>query len=135
MNHPILTAKGEHELLILPQMANRHGLVAGATGTDKTVTLQVLAENFSITVSADSGADRQIAARFALTHLGEIGSSGFTATIGSRNEIHAPSAVPPVAHRSRSWSVMSSSSPCVGVEAGLPVASREMSDTCVARHP
>ena len=48
MNHPILTAKGEHELFILPEMANRHGLVAGATGTGKTVTLQVLAENFSI---------------------------------------------------------------------------------------
>ena len=30
-----------------PKMANRHGLVAGATGTGKTVTLQVLAESFS----------------------------------------------------------------------------------------
>jgi DNA double-strand break repair helicase HerA and related ATPase len=47
MNNPILAAKGEHELFILPQMANRHGLVSGATGTGKTVTLQVLAENFS----------------------------------------------------------------------------------------
>ena len=47
MNDPILAAKGEHELFILPQMANRHGLVSGATGTGKTVTLQVLAENFS----------------------------------------------------------------------------------------
>ncbi|MBY0384094.1 DUF853 domain-containing protein, partial [bacterium] len=32
---------------LLPQLANRHGLIAGATGTGKTVTLQVLAENFS----------------------------------------------------------------------------------------
>ena len=32
---------------LLPQMANRHGLVAGATGTGKTVTLKVLAESFS----------------------------------------------------------------------------------------
>ena len=32
---------------ILPRMANRHGLVAGATGTGKTVTLQRLAESFS----------------------------------------------------------------------------------------
>ena len=32
---------------LLPQMANRHGLIAGATGTGKTVTLQVLAEQFS----------------------------------------------------------------------------------------
>ena len=32
---------------ILPKMANRHGLIAGATGTGKTVTLKVLAESFS----------------------------------------------------------------------------------------
>ena len=45
----LLIAKeaGGTELLLLPQMANRHGLVAGATGTGKTVTLQVLAEAFS----------------------------------------------------------------------------------------
>ena len=36
-----------HELQLLPAMANRHGLVAGATGTGKTVTLQALAEAFS----------------------------------------------------------------------------------------
>ncbi|MBN1186741.1 MAG: DUF853 family protein [Bacteroidales bacterium] len=35
------------ELFIVPEMANRHGLIAGATGTGKTVTLQVLAETFS----------------------------------------------------------------------------------------
>jgi hypothetical protein len=44
---PILIAKGENDILLLPQMANRHGLIAGATGTGKTVTLQVIAENFS----------------------------------------------------------------------------------------
>ena len=38
--------KGE-SISILPKMANRHGLVAGATGTGKTVTLKVLAESFS----------------------------------------------------------------------------------------
>ena len=43
----ILVAKGESELFLLPAMANRHGLVAGATGTGKTVTLQLLAENLS----------------------------------------------------------------------------------------
>ena len=32
---------------LLPQMANRHGLIAGATGSGKTVTLKVLAESFS----------------------------------------------------------------------------------------
>src|SRR4051795_7981771 len=35
------------ELCLLPAMANRHGLITGATGTGKTVTLQVLAERFS----------------------------------------------------------------------------------------
>jgi DNA helicase HerA-like ATPase len=40
------TAKGV-ELELLPAMANRHGLITGATGTGKTVTLQVLADNFS----------------------------------------------------------------------------------------
>lgn len=34
-------------VVLLPQMANRHGLIAGATGTGKTVTLKVLAESFS----------------------------------------------------------------------------------------
>lgn len=38
--------KGEH-LNIIPKMANRHGLIAGATGTGKTVTLKVMAESFS----------------------------------------------------------------------------------------
>src|SRR4029434_1924141 len=35
------------ESYLLPRMANRHGLIAGATGTGKTVTLQKLAESFS----------------------------------------------------------------------------------------
>jgi len=44
---PLLIAKGEHDVFLNPRMANRHGLVAGATGTGKTVSLQVMAENFS----------------------------------------------------------------------------------------
>ena len=45
---PLLIAKNDkHELDLLPQMANRHGLITGATGTGKTVTLQSLAESFS----------------------------------------------------------------------------------------
>ncbi len=48
MAEPILIAKNsEKELVLLPKMANRHGLIAGATGTGKTVTLQTLAEGFS----------------------------------------------------------------------------------------
>lgn len=42
-----LGAGTDGEVRILTRMANRHGLIAGATGTGKTVTLQVLAENFS----------------------------------------------------------------------------------------
>ncbi|HEX9192058.1 MAG TPA: helicase HerA-like domain-containing protein [Candidatus Deferrimicrobiaceae bacterium] len=44
---PLPIAKGKKEIALLPGMANRHGLVAGATGTGKTVTLRVLAERFS----------------------------------------------------------------------------------------
>ena len=47
MQKGILVAKGADEQILLPQMANRHGLIAGATGTGKTVTLRVLAEQFS----------------------------------------------------------------------------------------
>ncbi len=44
---PLLVAKSARDLALLPGMANRHGLVAGATGTGKTVTLQGMAEGFS----------------------------------------------------------------------------------------
>jgi DNA helicase HerA-like ATPase len=44
---PLPIAKGKKEIALLPGMANRHGLIAGATGTGKTVTLRVLAERFS----------------------------------------------------------------------------------------
>jgi DNA helicase HerA-like ATPase len=48
MPEPILVAiVGKERLSILPKLANRHGLIAGATGTGKTVTLQTLAESFS----------------------------------------------------------------------------------------
>ena len=48
MPNPILIAKNaQTELALLPALANRHGCITGATGTGKTVTLQVLAESFS----------------------------------------------------------------------------------------
>lgn len=48
MSTPLLIARTlDHELFLLPAMANRHGLITGATGTGKTVTLQKLAESFS----------------------------------------------------------------------------------------
>jgi DNA helicase HerA-like ATPase len=47
MAEPLLIARSKADIALLPALANRHGLIAGATGTGKTVTLQVLAERFS----------------------------------------------------------------------------------------
>jgi len=48
MTEPLVIARhGDTPLQLLPALANRHGLITGATGTGKTVTLQVLAERFS----------------------------------------------------------------------------------------
>jgi DNA helicase HerA-like ATPase len=47
MPEPLLIAKAERDLFLLPGLANRHGLITGATGTGKTVTLQRMAEQFS----------------------------------------------------------------------------------------
>ncbi len=44
---PLVIARGKSEIGVLPKMSNRHGLIAGATGTGKTVTLRVMAEHFS----------------------------------------------------------------------------------------
>ena len=48
-NGKILIGKNEQgaELAILPQMANRHGIITGASGSGKTITLKVMAESFS----------------------------------------------------------------------------------------
>src|SRR5438046_4063515 len=47
MSDPILVAESKEQIFLLPKYANRHGLIAGATGTGKTVTLQTIAEGFS----------------------------------------------------------------------------------------
>jgi hypothetical protein len=47
MADPLLIAKSDIECTLLPRMANRHGVITGATGTGKTVTLQRLAHSFS----------------------------------------------------------------------------------------
>jgi len=48
MASPLLIARsGKAELSLLPALANRHGLIAGATGTGKTLTLQALAQRLS----------------------------------------------------------------------------------------
>ena len=47
MVSPLFLGQSTQPVTLLANMANRHGLIAGATGTGKTVTLQVLAESFS----------------------------------------------------------------------------------------
>lgn len=47
MSEPLVIAHSDSAVGLLPQFANRHGLITGATGTGKTVTLQVMAERFS----------------------------------------------------------------------------------------
>jgi uncharacterized protein len=47
MAEDILVGKGEAEQRLILKRGNRHGLIAGATGTGKTVTLQVMAEGFA----------------------------------------------------------------------------------------
>ena len=48
MTEPLVIAKaGDLDLALLPALANRHGCITGATGTGKTITLQVMAEQFS----------------------------------------------------------------------------------------
>ena len=93
---PILIAKGTTDLLLLPEMANRHGLIAGATGTGKTVTLQVLAENFSALgvpvfmadikgdltgVSQPGGQNPKVAARIQDLKLDAYGFRGCPVTL------------------------------------------------------
>ena len=88
---PLLIAKGERELVLLPRMANRHGLIAGATGTGKTVSLQVMAEAFSrigvpvfmadvkgdlAGVSRPGSPQPRILDRIKMLRLGEFGFEG-----------------------------------------------------------
>ena len=47
IDNKIWMAQGDKNLYLLPKMANRHGIIAGATGTGKTVTMKVMAESFS----------------------------------------------------------------------------------------
>jgi hypothetical protein len=48
MTEPLIIARaGTNDLALLPALANRHGCITGATGTGKTISLQVMAEHFS----------------------------------------------------------------------------------------
>jgi len=98
MSEPLLIAKNDHtEIHLLPQMANRHGLITGATGTGKTVTLQVLAEHFSAIgvpcfmsdvkgdlsgISRAGGGNAKVDARVAQLGLDDFSHSGFPVTSG-----------------------------------------------------
>ncbi len=82
MSEPILVAKKDaNEFYLLTNMANRHGVITGATGTGKTVTLQRLAEGFSSrgvpVFMADIKGD--------LTGVTQIG--GGNPKVDSRNEL------------------------------------------------
>ena len=46
-NKILVGVSGDEKVYLYPKMANRHGMIAGATGTGKTITLKVLAESFS----------------------------------------------------------------------------------------
>ncbi|MEG0975313.1 MAG: DUF853 domain-containing protein [Comamonas sp.] len=100
MAEPLLVAKhGAIECFLLPGLANRHGLITGATGTGKTVTLQTLAEGFSRigvpVFMADIKGD--------LTGISQAGSIGekMAATLKDRG-IDAPT---PVACPTTLWDV------------------------------
>lgn len=47
ISRAFIAINDEKEVCLVPKMANRHGLITGATGTGKTVTLQTLSETFS----------------------------------------------------------------------------------------
>jgi len=97
MSEPILVAKREeHSFYLLPQMANRHGVITGATGTGKTVTLQRLAEEFSrrgvpvfmadikgdlTGVSQPGGQNPKVVERLKLLGLEETEFEGFPVTL------------------------------------------------------
>ncbi len=96
MSQPLLIAKNEKtELYLLPQMANRHGLITGATGTGKTVTLQTLAEHFSEIgvpcfmsdvkgdlsgISQPGGDNPKVVERVEMLKLGDFGYRGWPVT-------------------------------------------------------
>jgi hypothetical protein len=92
----LFIAKAEEPLYLLPRMANRHGLIAGATGTGKTVTLQVMAERFSAIgvpvfladvkgdlagVSQKGGGNPKVEERVKLLKPGGFAYQGFPVTL------------------------------------------------------
>ncbi len=96
MADPLLIARRDAtECFLLPELANRHGLVTGATGTGKTVTLQTIAEqlsNIGVPVfMADVKGDLA-----GISQTGKIGDK-LAATLKSRGIVPAEPAACPVA--------------------------------------
>lgn len=97
MTAPLLIAKSATaDLVLLPGMANRHGLITGATGTGKTVTLQTLAEHFSSIgvpcfmsdvkgdlsgIAQPGGGNARVAERVAMLKLEGFEHRGFPVTL------------------------------------------------------
>lgn len=97
MHEPLLLARhGEIDIHLLPRMANRHGLITGATGTGKTVTLQTLAEGFSrigvpvfladvkgdlAGIARPGGDNSKVAERFTQLGLTDFGYEGSPVTL------------------------------------------------------
>ncbi len=97
MTEPLLIARNAAtDLHLLPQMANRHGLITGATGTGKTVTLQTLAEHFSSIgvpcfmsdvkgdlsgISQPGGGNAKVAERVELLKLQGFEHQGYPVTL------------------------------------------------------
>lgn len=122
MNMPI--AKGPRASVeLLPSMANRHGLIAGATGTGKTVSLQVLAERFSALgvpvfmadvkgdlagISQPGGQSPKVIQRVRELGLADYTPAGFP----SRSGMSSVNMDIPFARRSRNWVHSSSRVSC-----------------------
>ena len=92
MTAPLVIAMSQgKEIALLPQMANRHGLITGATGTGKTVTLQKMAESFAsigvLVFMADVKGDLSgigaagVSSEKLLKRLEGIGHQGIQATL------------------------------------------------------
>jgi DNA helicase HerA-like ATPase len=97
MTEPLLIARNASaDLVLLPQMANRHGLITGATGTGKTVTLQTLAEHFSSIgvpcfmsdvkgdlsgISQPGGGNAKVAERVGMLKLEGFAHRGYPVTL------------------------------------------------------
>lgn len=87
-NDKIMVAKNdEKEIYLIPKMANRHGIITGASGSGKTVTLKVLAESFSsagvpvfmVDVKGDLAATCKegVASENVMSRVGKLGLENF----------------------------------------------------------